>query len=437
MRKQLFTIALLAVSAGAWAQMSFSFSNLPGGTAQTAVQDDGVTLVQLPSGAELDKLGDYGLSAAVAGQSVPLADITPNPATTYITDGEIEVFTYQGKAYAFRFTRGKYFTCVMFSDPHIAQAASHDGTPVATMQTYVANMIAMGKAGGRRFSFDAVPHYLPTCDIVLCLGDMDTDSEPSGADFKSAVAGFNAAGIPFLTICGNHDLVPDYWTGDNPDKGLTSGTSGGSACNDVALKIVSDQRTEAARHGITDVHTFTDGTSHTQATPFTFVFRGVRFYMGQTYWFQKPYSGSFTTLLGAELSKATYYNADGVIAALNTFVEAHADEASVWAQHYPFVYGDGCDRWWLDENDTGMTIAPETASQYTSAQAKKDALAAIINKTRNPAHFSGHVHSQATNTYAGFKDYSVAAPGKTPGAAFIVLMKEGEGVVEVKQVQFN
>ena len=67
-------------------------------------------------------------------------------------------------------------------------------------------------------------------------------------------------------------------------------------------------------------------------------------------------------------------------------------------QHYPFVYGSDCDRWWLDQNDTGMFIAPtdaESSAYYTStaaynaeggnpdAAAKKDKLAEIIKLTKD------------------------------------------------------
>ena len=92
-------------------------------------------------------------------------------------------------------------------------------------------------------------------------------------------------------MVGNHDIVPDYWDGDNPDKGLTWGINdGGSYCNDVALSIVTNQLNTSKSYGVENVERFTDGTNHTQMQPFTFTFKGVRFYVGQTYWFQKPYS---------------------------------------------------------------------------------------------------------------------------------------------------
>ncbi len=319
-----------------------------------------------------------------------------------------------------------YFTAVILSDPHIAQSS---GTSVTDMQSYVNNIINMGKSNGLHFQFATLPDYLPTADIVLCLGDMDQDSEKSGDNFKNAFAALNTAQIPFVTMVGNHDIVPDYWTGTNPDKGLTWGfNDGGSYCNDVALNLVTQQLSTAQNYGVENVKRFTDGTSHTQMQPFTFTFKGVRFYVGQTYWFQKPYSKP------SMLSSATYYAPDGVISALETFVDSHTNEPSIWMQHYPLIAGSDNDRWWQDENDTGMSIAPSDATNYTTAEAKRNKLAEIIKKTKNPVHFSGHTHWYAENTYNGVKDYTVTATSTENCGVFLVLIHRTQGVVEVKRV---
>ena len=319
-----------------------------------------------------------------------------------------------------------YFTAVFVGDPHVAQSS---GTSVADMQTYVQNIVNMGKTGGLNFQFHSLPGYTVKADIVFCLGDMDKDSETSGNDFKNAFAALNTAHIPFITMVGNHDIVPDYWTGDNPDKGLTYGfNDGGSYCNDVALGIVTDQLNTAKNYEVTDVTRFTDGTTHTQMQPFTFKFNGVRFYVGQTYWFQKPYTKP------SLFSSATYYAPDGVISALEAFVNSHTTEPSVWMQHYPIIAGSDTDRWWLDQNDTGMTIAPSNNTAYTTANSKRDKLTEIIKKTKNPVHFSGHTHWYAENEYNGVKDYTVTATMNDNSGAYIVLCSKTEGVKEVKRV---
>ena len=440
-------IAAALLTTGAWAQMTFTYSV----DVTESELADGSTLVQLNAGADLN--GGFITGAKVGGQAVNLSDITPNPAETFITDGEIETFVYDGKAYSFRFLAGEYFTAVIFSDPHVEQT-SYGGLTVANEQTFVSNICNMGKEGGKVVTFSKAPKgYVPTADIVFCLGDMDKDSESEGTNFTTAMQGFNDAGIPFITMAGNHDLVPDYWTGEGPDYGLTSGTTGGSACNEKALSIIANQWAKAAQFGGFTVTTIKDGTSHTQANPFVFEYKGVQFYCGQTYWFQKPYSGSYTVLAGSVLSSATYYAADGVIDALETYVKANTAKPAVWMQHYPFVYGSDCDRWWLDQNDTGMFLTPTDAASsayYTStaaynaeggnpdAKAKKDKLAEIIKLTKSNTetgehfHFSGHVHSNATNTYNGVTDKTIGQPGKT----YVLLCKEGVGVVEIQEVSF-
>lgn len=346
-----------------------------------------------------------------------------------------------------------YFTAVILSDPHVEQIG-HDGATVSTYKDYSQAIINLGQASGegKHFQFNALPGYTPKADIVFCLGDMDEDNEKSGANFKAAFHKLNAAGIPFITMLGNHDAVPDYWTGDNPDKGLTYGigsTGGGSGSNDVAMKLVRAQVDTAKTHGISDVEWITDGSKHTQLSPFTFTFQGVRFYCGQAYWFQKPYDKP--TLLKRD---ATYYAPDGVISALETLVDKHTDEPSVWMQHYPFTYGSDCDRWWLDQNDKGKYIATKDESAYGTdisslgkydsdatakgyAKKKKDKLAELIKKTKNGVHFSGHVHSYGDYTYDGVRDYTVAAPGITSGGMFLVLVSKTDGVVEVKKIDLT
>lgn len=103
---------------------------------------------------------------------------------------------------------------------------------------------------------------------------MDKDNEKSGESFKAAFHKLNAAGIPFITMLGNHDVVPDYWTGNNPDDGLTIG---GANSNDVAMRLVRAQVDTASTHGIDNVEWITDGTNHTQLSPFTFTFEGCVF----------------------------------------------------------------------------------------------------------------------------------------------------------------
>ncbi len=443
-------ITLLSMPVGSVAQMLLS---LPAqADVAVAQMTDGSTLMQLP----LTDSGTYSLAAVsvtVDGTAVSPSAVVPDPRTLTVSDGERVVFYHQGKAYAFTFTVGHYFTVLMLSDPHTAQSG-HDGTSVADMQAYLGRALKIGDADGPHFSFAALPGYVPRVELAISLGDMDQDSEKSGSNFRSAHQPLLDAGIPFITICGNHDLVPDYWTGNSPDKGLTYGwNDGGSYCNDVARGIVEDYCSQAvtlAGGNITDYQQITDGSSRTQAKPFTFKYKGVRFYCGQTYWFQKPYTKP------SLFTAATYYAPDGVVDAFETFVRAHADEPSVFTQHYPLLAGSDCDRWWLDQNDVGLYIKTTDSSAYgtdldlgaynsdSNAQAyalkKKNRYADIMLLTKNPVHFSGHTHSYAQNTFRGITDYTVAATGRSNGGlagGYLVLCKQGTGVVEVQRVHFS
>ncbi len=422
------------------AQMQFSFDGVSGVTSRALAS--GATLVEFPLGTDLASVM-ASATVTVDGLAADASDIVPNPTALSLNDGQVVTFLYKGKAYAFRFSEGRYFTAVFLSDPHIGQTG---GTSVADMQAYVSDIVGMGRNGTSAFCFDAFPDYVPTCDIAFSTGDMDEDSKKNNEDFKTAHSGFAAAGIPFVTMCGNHDLVPDYWTGESGSAGLT--LTGGSPANDASLATVKGYRDTLTSYGISDVETFNDGTGHVQSDPFTFTFNGVRFYVGQVYWFQKTYTEP-TSLLSAN---GKYFAPDGVISKLEAFVDSHAGEPSVWMQHYPFATGSDVNRWWLDQNDVGRYIKTEDSSEYGTnddvplytdaaaiavAKKKKDKLAEIIGKTRNPVHFSGHAHWFDRQTYNGVTDYVTASSGTgtncVPGAAHIVLMKEGVGVVEVRQ----
>ena len=156
----LLVMALFAVSS--FAQMTFTFAE--GKEATYSEMSDGSYLVQLPAGIDLNSAIT---GVKVADKAVDAASVAPNPTTTFITDGEIETFVYDGKAYSFRFIAGEYFTAVFFSDPHVGQI-DYDGLSVDDMKTYVNNIVNMGKDGGKVVTFDKAPKgFVPTADIVF------------------------------------------------------------------------------------------------------------------------------------------------------------------------------------------------------------------------------------------------------------------------------
>jgi hypothetical protein len=132
-------------------------------------------------------------------------------------------------------------------------------------------------------------------------------------------------------------------------------------------------------------------------------------------------------------------------------------------QHFPWLAGSDCNRWWLDQNDKGLYIPTTDSSLYGSDtqgiayndankanRLKKDPLSAIMMKAAGKVdgkvqHFSGHYHrfddrtyQSTVNTSNKIHDYTVAAPGNTEQSnnAFVVLFKRGEGVKEVIQTHF-
>ena len=458
MKRKLTTLfALLLVGmATTWAQMTFT---LNGVTYSSVAETDskGFTTITLPAGTNLS-----GLITAVQvdGTTVSASQVTPNPTTTSINYDELKVFTYNNKAYGFRFVEDVWFCGVFFSDCHINQGSGHDGTSQADMTTIMNNILNMGKDGTKKVSFttEGATNLVPKTSIVFCLGDVDQDKGDDGSsgthtNFLNCTAELaKNAGIPFIFIAGNHDLSPDYWTGSNPDKGVTSS---GANADSKTISAIQNNNSYWNNRFDEGIEYFTTGNNRSfEPSHFTFKFKDVRFYCSNCYWFQKPYSRLLST---------TYYAPDGIISALNTFVESHADEASVWMQHYPWLAGSDCNRWWLDQNDVGLYIPASGSSAYSSCDSnipqndettaktkKKDPLSAIMMKAAGKVdgevqHFSGHYHRFDDQTYTStvnsdnkVHDYTVAAPGNSSQSnnAFVVLFKRGEGVKEVIQAQF-
>ena len=457
----LFAVLLLSIQ-GAFAQMTFSLNGADFNDVAYR-NTKGMTTVTLPAGTSLEGIIT---GVKIDGTDVDASAITPNPLTTKIKYGETKVFTHNNRAFGFVFEEDLWFCGVFISDCHINQGSGHDGTSTEEMKRIMNSIIAMGKDGKKKVSFTTAgaTNIVPKTSIIFCLGDIDQDKGDDGSSgthnnfLNSTAEVAKAAGTPFIFIAGNHDLSPDYWTGDNPDKGATFS---GSNADNQTITAVTENNDYWNNANVFDenISYFTDDTKSNcfQSKPFTFKYKDVRFYCAHTYWFQKLYKR--TSLFG----DATYYAPDGVISALDTFVESHAGEASVWMQHFPWLAGRDCNRWWLDQNDKGLYIPTTDSSLYGSNtqgiayndankanRLKKDPLSAIMMKAAGKVdgkvqHFSGHYHrfddrtyQSTVNTSNKIHDYTVAAPGNTEQSnnAFVVLFKRGEGVKEVIQTQF-
>ena len=458
MKKITMLLAACLMTIAASAQMTFTLRS--GVTATSATNPvDGSTTLTVPAGTDLS-----GLITAVQidEAAVNASQITPNPTTTKIDYGQLEVFTYNNKAYGFRFVEDVWFCAVVFSDPHTVNSNGSGEMSVEDLTTMTNNIIAMGNNGVAKVNFtgvDGLPSgFIPKTSIVFCLGDVDNDKGDDGSNgkhtrFLGATATlYQNNNIPFIFIGGNHDLSPDYWGSSNSDKGVTYGSSGGSHADDATISAIKSNNNDCNSLGVFDenITYFTGGSGDFQPSHFTFKFNDVRFYCANGYWFQKPYAKP--TLFN---QSPTYYAPDGIISALNTFVESHTSEASVWMQHYPFVAGTDCNRWWLDQNAGGYYIPASNSSNYGSSTPdipyndssantlKKDPLATIMMKTAGKVddqvqHFSGHTHSFADNPYdSEIRDYTVAEASTSGNNAYVVLLKKGEGVKAVLPANFH
>ncbi len=457
MKKITMLLASCLIALSASAQMTFTFSG--GVTGTTSVNPvDGSTTITVPAGTDLS-----GLISAVQidGTNVAASQITPNPTTTKIDYGQLEIFTYQNKAYGFRFVEDVWFCAVVFSDPHTVNSNGSGEMSVEDLTTMTNNIIAMGNNGVAKVNFtgvDGLPSgFIPKTSIVFCLGDVDNDKGDDGSNgehtrFLGATATlYQNNNIPFIFIAGNHDLSPDYW-GDG-SKGVTYGSSGGSNADDETISAIKSNNNHWNSQGVFDenIQYITGGSGAWQPSHFTFKFNDVRFYCANNYWFQKPYAKP------GLLSSATYYAPDGIVSALETFVGNHTTEASVWLQHFPLNTGSDIKRWWLDQNASGQYIKTSNSSDYgtnvdvaaynaggtadTYADAKRDKYASLIEQTVNPYHFSGHYHAMAdeswTNNGHNVTGKVVASASTSGNNAYVVLLKRGEGVKAVLPANFH
>ena len=415
-------IAAALLTTSAWAQMTFTYSN--GVTAEESKLADGSILVEL-SGADLNDA--FITEVKVGGNVVSATDVVPNPITTFKTDGEIETFVYEGKAYSFRFTTTQWFTAVIFADPEINMSGDDRPDNISTTETmtvWMNSIINMAESG--KYAFDKYP-ITPSPDLVICAGDMDQD-DGDCEDISSMFNMLTAKNIPFITMFGNHDIkIAEH-------NGASIWTSSSTYHNQNSLDCIEGYKTTAQNNGIENLQNFTQTNGNFQMNPFTFTFKGVRFYIGQSYWFQTPYDydkGIITT------SAIDFYPANDIISSLTTFVGEHKNEPSVWVQHYPI---DCADRWWLDQDGSGNSQTITGTDNYPGANDRRNKYMDLITQTKNPYHFSGHNHVEAinTHTYNGvtFKDH-VAPYFAAGGGAYIVLCNSKEGVVEVKSVLFN
>ena len=353
------------------------------------------------------------------------ATISPEPSTVNIKELETLVFTVtsengQKADYQYIFTLDNWFTVIIGGDSEIGMRGNDSNKLIE----YVKKAINIHEYP--TYSYSSYNYITPKTELFIMAGDMDRDRGGQLSDFDNVFKQVTDAGIPMITIYGNHDWEPDYW-GDN-SVGY-SRFRGGFASNKRTLNVVNTYIERSKLLGISDVHVF--ASQHKgQVNPFSFKFRNVRFYMGQNYWFQPPYSYS-----GIFNSTITFYAPDDEI--INPLEDKIStiwkDDAAVWVQHYPF---NCADKWWVHQNGEGKS-QDSNKGIWKTADEKREKLKELIRMTKNPIFFAGHNHREAIHTHIHPDgDFSEYIAGYFPtGKVFMVLMKEGIGVMEVKSIQ--
>ena len=257
-----------------------------------------------------------------------------------------------------------------------------------------------------------------------------------GTAFEIALDAFNQAGIPLLVSAGDIDQA----------HGTTGNNAAGYTLNEEAYAIATRALTEAQTHGVEDVSRFsaTSLTNTVDPQPYAFKFKGVRFYNGLKFWFDKA-------MYKYSNSSYRYLSPDQTLSGLTTYVNNHKTETSIWMQHFPM---SAADYLWLDKQDNsdaegtvyrydnGTTSYNNntynaTYNQYNTAARRRSKLTTLVNQTAHAAMFTGHAGTYAENSANTFTDYTLDAMGNTPGDVLIVLMKAGTGVIEVKRVDFQ
>lgn len=374
----------------------------------------------------IDKNTD--LSTASLTATIPEgATVSPDPSTITVKDGELitfkvtsengEMVKYQSTVYL-----DNWFTVIIGADSEIGMRSNSSDV----MKEYVKKAINIHNYP--EYGYSDYSFVKPKTELFIMAGDMDKDRGGELADFDDVFKQVTDAGIPMITIYGNHDWDPEYWGNGNDDPGYTYT---GFQSNERTLNIVNTYINRSKNLGISDVHIFK--TSYDQVDPFVFKFRNVRFYMGQNYWFQPPYY--VPHYLEVWKSREFYAPDDEIINPLTTFISyLWKDDAAVWIQHYPF----NCpDKWWLNENDGGYSQSKHARGAWATADARREKTKEMMRMTKNPTFFAGHNHTEAIYTHehtdGTFKEY-IAGYFPT-GRVFMVLMREGVGVVEVKSIQ--
>ena len=340
-----------------------------------------------------------------------------------------------------RWTRDNYFTMVFLSDPEYdMRDFTLEGGEI---KNYIEDLLALQNRTD--LYFEPYPggrvDYGP--EIIRMGGDINKDNNTDeGEEFMSVFGAIYEAGIPCVTISGNHDWQPYHWGDleDFADKNDYGYTSTGAKNNDRTLEVINRSISESEKLGVTDVHRFlsTDyGHSYREVSPFTFKFRGIRFYCGQCYWFQQWYKeGGLFSFSGP----ATFYNTDEIVDDLEKRIdEGWGEDPAVWVQHYPLVNcpNHNAKEWFQDRQGFEIDPAANQSIKYRTYDDKLEQMRKMIRKTKNPVAFAGHTHVESCISHNDaepvFGEWVIESFHSK--GIYVVLMKDNYGVIQVEKIQ--
>ncbi|WP_163629812.1 hypothetical protein [Paludibacter sp. 221] len=368
------------------------------------------------------------LSTAKLSATIPEgASISPDPSKVTISDGakiNFKVTSENGETvtYQYTFYLDNFFTMIVGADSEIDMR----NNSVSALQEYTKKIINLHNYS---YSYSDYSFIKPKTSLFIMAGDMDSDRGGQLSTFDNVFKQVTDAGIPMITIYGNHDWDPEYWGNDGNDEGYTYT---GWQSNERTWNVVNTYIERSKNLGVSDVHVFYSG--HDEVYPFVFKFKNVRFYMGQNYWFQPPYY--VPNPIAFWESREFYSPDDNIIIPLTNKINSEwKNDAAVWVQHYPL---NCADKWWLNENGGGYSLSKHARGKWNTAAKRREKTKEMIRATKNPQFFAGHNHSEAIYTHThtdgtSFKEY-IAGYYPT-GRVFMVLLREGIGVVEVKPIQ--
>lgn len=401
------------------------------------LETDGTSVIVLPASGEVE----LHYAVPEGGSVSPQPDLA---SWEELEDVNFTITDAAGKQTSLTccWTRDNYFTMVFLSDPEYdMRDFSLEGGEI---KSYVQDVLGLE----RRTNLYFVPYpggkvdYGP--EIILMGGDINEDNNTDeGEEFMEVFGAIYEAGIPCVTIAGNHDWQPYHWGDleDYADKNDYGYTTTGSNNNDRTLKVVNRSISESEKLGITDVHRFlsTDygHSGYREVSPFVFKFRGIRFYCGQCYWFQQWYKAGG---LFSSSGPATFYNTDEIVDDLEKRIdEGWGEDPGVWMQHYPMRNCPNHDakEWFQDRQ--GFEIDPDAnqSVKYRTYEDKLKQLEKMIRKTKNPVAFAGHTHVESCISHndaePAFNEWVIESFHEK--SVYVVLMKENYGVIQVEKVE--